>query len=274
MGIIESIKKGFGTAHGGLGLVAVLFIYNLVINLIYLPIQARMPVPVPGQLPILPPAGLLALAMAINVIVILLGIYINGGVMSYVKESVSGNLNMSNFWEGGRKYYGKLFLLGLLVFGYVALLFAVGALLIGVSTAATKGITNPLSIAAMLILGLIGMLSLLFIFFSPYAIVAQGEKVIGSIKQSVNFVKSFFWPFLGVTVILILIGLVIGFVIGLLLGFLGIALARLDMVVKIISAVLTSGLSSYLLVVAVGCLMNFYLGRLGLTKGTSTQQAA
>lgn len=274
MGIIESIKKGFGVAHTGLNLVLMLFVYNVVINLIYIPIQARMPMPLPGQPPVLPAPGLITISIIINAFVLLLGIFINGGILNYSKGAASGTLAMENFWEGGKKYYGKLFLLGLVVFGFVALLFAIGALLVGVSTAAAKGAANPISLVFMVIIGIIGLVSLLLVFFSPYSIVAQDEKLMGAIKQSVNFVKTYLGAFLGLAAILVLIGLAIGFVLGLLLGFLGVALAKLDMVVKIISAVLSSALTAYLLVVATACLMNFYLGRLGLIKGASTQQAA
>ena len=82
MGMLEAIKRGFGVASKNLALVLVLFVFNLIwnmINLAFMPAGATA-APTAGAttIPAIPPEAVLS-TLAISVLFIFVSIFMQGG---------------------------------------------------------------------------------------------------------------------------------------------------------------------------------------------------
>src|SRR3989338_4513484 len=100
-GILEAVKKGFGIATKSLGLVFVLFIFNLIFNLVSIPLAAK-----PGAQPT---GQATAGAIIFSVLFILISIFIQGGALGIVRDTIKeGRAKLAGFTSYGLKYYLRL----------------------------------------------------------------------------------------------------------------------------------------------------------------------
>lgn len=256
MGIIESIRKGFGIALKCLGLVAVLFVFNLVGNLATLPFTPADNTNVSARA--------IAPLMIVSVLFVILSIFVQGGSLGLVRDVVKGGkADLVAMPKYGVKFFVRLLLLGLIVLSLVVGL----ALAIALLVSLTSGLNNPVISGIVLIISLaLAIASALYFFIpcilSPYAIVCDEAGAVGAIKKAIEtgrkpFVKVF--KLLGLVVLLVLIALGVGFLVGLLVGLVSAVLPANAS--RILMIIVSSAVNSYLGVVATGAFMVYYLGK-------------
>jgi len=180
----------------------VLFV-PLLINLLLVIIPIGLLFIIPGLQPpniIYPPKGfMLAGFIIVGIIMLLLHLLISAGRLNMTKEAVLGNQPlMEHFWEGMKKYTGRIFQGGFMIFGGMLLLFL---LLVPLGMALGR---NVLILVVLLI-----PLLIVFVLISFWQIILVYEDFTPteSFKRSWNFTKKHF----GLIVILnILRGLLTG----------------------------------------------------------------
>ena len=247
MSIGESILKGFGVAKKSSGLMLVLFVFGFVFTLLNLFLAPPAATANPNQPP--PPA-----LIAVGAVFILLTIYFQGGSLAYVRDRVkTGSASLANFTSGGAKYYGRLFLLGLVV----ALIIGVFVLLAALSSAFLQSIP-ALAIPLAIVFGALGLSFVVLLFFSPYAAVVDEKGVGASIRLSMKLVKKNILPLLGIVVVLVLIGFGLGLILGAI--FAGVSLVvKAEMPASVIIALLSNLVNAFLGLVVTGAFTSFYL---------------
>lgn len=265
MGVMEAIKKGFGVATKSMGLVLLLFIFNLVGNLASMPFATVTPgTNVPPQTT--------AAALVFSIVFILVSIFVQGGALGLVRDAIKeGKMKLGGFVSYGTKYYVRLLGLGLLII----LIIGIVALIAGLIVAATAPLKNNVIttvaiIIAMAISVIMGLLYFIPFTLSPYALVCDEMGVVGALKKSLEVGKKPFsrvFTLLLLFVLLILIALGVGFIIGFLVGLVTAVVPAT--VGKVLMAIATSIVNGYLGIVMTASFMVFYLG---LTKKASTEK--
>ena len=260
-GIFEAIKKGFSIATKSLGLVLILIIFNLIGNLISIPLA----VPV-GQTPT---PQVMTGAIIFTVVFILISIFIQGGALALVRDSIKeGRMNLASFAPYGAKYYLKLLGLGVLIILIIGIVALIAALLIAVTAPLNNVVISGIAIGIAVAIGVVASLFYFIPFaLSPYALICEGLGVIASMKRSLiiakkPFVRVFFLLLL--FVILILISLGVGVVFGFIVGLISAAIPATAG--KILMAVITSIINGYLGIVMMTGFMVYYLGLVGKTE--------
>ncbi len=256
MGVIEAIKKGFVVAAKGMSLVAVLFVFNLVGNLATLPFT-----PAPG-------AAVTAQAtlplLIISLIFILISIFIQGGSLGLVRDIVKeGKMKLSAMAQYGAKYYARLFVLGLIILLFVAVVALLAALVIGLTAplnnAAISGVAVAIVLAVTIALALYFFIPFIL---SPYAVVCDELGAIEALKKGIAVGRTPFsrvFTLLLLVILLVLIALGVGFLIGLLVGLVSAVLPAEG--ARILMLVVSSVVNSYLGVVATAAFMAYYLAK-------------
>ena len=242
MSVKSSVKKGFGVARQSLPVVGILSLFGFIwslINLYYAPrVQQN------------PQTALSILIIIATIIFLFVSIFLQAGSLGYVRDKIKqGQADLSIFLSTGGKYYLPIFLVGLIITLVAVVLIVLAALCVA--------FLKVVGIVIAVIIAVIGVYLLLLVFFAPYIIVVKDEKAGAALKKSVSLVKKNLLAVLGISLILILIGFVIGILIGLLLGLTNVVVP--SPASKIIYALVSSLLNSFLGVFVTASFMNFYM---------------
>lgn len=254
--IIEAIKKGFGVAAKGMGLVAVLFAFNLIGNLASLPFT-----PAPGAAAT---PQLAAPLLIVSFIFIIISIFIQGGSLGLVRDAMKeGKMKLAAMPQYGAKYFVRLLVLGILIL----LLVVIVALVAGLLIALTTPLNNPIVTGiAIVIAAVIAIMALLYFFIpfilSPYAVVCDDVGAIEALKKSIAVGRKPFpkvFALLLLVVVVVLISLGVGFLIGLVVGLISAVIPA--GAGRILMLVVSSAVNSYLGVVVTAAFMTYYLSK-------------
>ena len=251
MGVVEAIKKGFGAAAKNVGLIGVLFVFNVVMNLVSLPFAQTAASPNPQ---------FTATTLLISLVFILISIFLQGGSLGIVRDYLKqGKSELSKLVSYGSKYYLRLFLLGALI---VAVIFVAG-IIAALIIAATAPLNNAaVTIIAAIIAIIIGVIALFYIFlliFSPYVLVCEDKGVIDALKASIKIVRGAILKTLLLLVMIILIAFGIGFLVGFLTGLITVMMPV--SVGQVVIAVISSLFNAYLGLVMMATFMIFYFAQ-------------
>jgi hypothetical protein len=249
MGVIEAIKKGFGVASKNLGLVLILFVFNLIWNLASIPFVGPAATARPD---------LAAVAVIISIVFILMSIFVQSGSLGMVRDYIKqGKMALNKFAEYGAKYYLRLFGLGLLIVLIIAVIGLIAALIVFATAPLNNTVVTVIAAIIAIGIGVIGVYYILLLMLSPYAIVCDEMGVIASMKKSLAMVRKAFWKVLLLLVLLILISMGLGFIIGLLTGFASVALPVVAG--RILTGIVSSIFNGYLGIVMMASFTAFYL---------------
>ena len=268
MGILEAIKKGFGVASKNMLLVFVLFIFNLIWNMINIAIIPAGALPTPGAAVATPPAVPPQVALTtffFSILFILVSIFMQGGSLGLVKDYIKeGKMKLSQFASYGFKYYLRLLGLGLLIILIVLIIALIAALIILATTPLNNMVVTVIASIIAAIIGLAGIYFVILLVMSPYALICEGVGVIESMKKSIGFVKKTFWKVLLLLVLLILIAIGIGVLLGVLTGLLTVMLPQKagQMVIGFVNSIF----NGYFGIVMMAAFTAFYLSVAGKNK--------
>lgn len=270
MGIVDAIKKGFGLANKNLLLVLVLFIFNLIWNMINIAIMPQGAVPAVGMTPTAttPPAvppETAALALITSVIFILASIFMQGGSLGVVKDYIKeGRMKLGSFASYGLKYYLRLLGLGILIILLVLIVALIAALIIAATAPLNNAIATVIAVIIAISIGVAGIYFVLLLVMSPYSLICDDAGIIEAMKHSMNVVRKAFWRVLLLLVLLILIAIGIGVLIGIITGLLTVAIpAKAGQVVM---GIVNSLFNGYLGIVMMAAFMTYYLALAGREK--------
>jgi hypothetical protein len=248
MGIGASIKKGFSTAAGSMGLVLVLFLFGAFWNLLNIFINARVTEPTPQTS---------IAVIAAGVVFILLSVFMQAGSLGFVKEKLkTGASSLGTFAASGGKYYGRLFVIGLLI----ALLIGAFVLVAALAVAAIGDRIPALAIGIAVVIAAISLYFVILLFLAPYIAVVDEKGPIASLKESVGVVRRNILAVLGIAGLLVVIGFVSGLLLGLIFALISTAAGE-GVPSQSIFAVLSSFVNAFLGVLVSASFMAFYLGR-------------
>jgi hypothetical protein len=268
MGVIGAIGKGFSVATKSLGLVLILFVFNVLGSVASLPFANVAPGAAATP-------QLTAGALIFSIAFILISIFIQGGTLGLVRDAVKdGKMNLAAMPQYGLKYYLRLLGLGALI----VLIIAIIALIAGLLIAVTAPINNPIVTTIAIVLAIVLAIGIGLMFFipftlSPYAIICDDMGIVDAMKKGIEAGRNPFsrvFVLLGLIALLVLIALAVGFVIGFLVGlvtaFLPAAIGRGVMMV------VTSALNGYLGVMITASFTVYYLGITKKTEGVAAKK--
>ncbi|MFH1258334.1 MAG: hypothetical protein ABII74_00725 [Elusimicrobiota bacterium] len=199
-GILVFIGKGFKLANQNWKMISMVFGFYLAMGLINLPIQNKLPRA--GTLAQDIPLFWAVMAILMLIINFLAGVFLQGGLLSFVKEIIKkGETSFANFWQGGKKFYLKLFLFSLLVVSAIIILMVVMlmcGLLFSLLARGNQAVMQMIFFVFIFLGGIIGFVVSVFVVFSPFIIVDQEEKLFPAIRESFDITTKnlTFWRFL------------------------------------------------------------------------------
>jgi len=270
MGIVDAIKKGFGVASRNLLLILILFIFNLIWNMINIAIMPAGALLTPGTAPaagtppaISPQVAITSLLAAL--IFILLSIFMQGGSLGVVKDYIKeGRMKLGSFASYGIKYYLRLFGLGIIILLFIVIVAIIAALIIAATAPLNNIIATVIASLVAVAIGLAGIYIVILLVMAPYALVCDEIGIIDAMKRSIKIVRKSFWKILLLLALLILIAVGIAVLIGILTGLLTVALP--SKAGQIVIGVVNSIFNGYFGIVMMAAFMSFYLALAGKEK--------
>jgi len=268
MGMLEAIKKGFGVASKNLVLVFVLFIFNLIWNMVNIAIMPGGTVPAPGvdasQAPAVSPQVALT-TLVFSILFILISIFMQGGSLGVVRDYIKeGKMKLSQFASYGSKYYLRLLGLGIIIILFVLIIAAIAALIVAATAPLNNVIATVIASIVAIAIGLVGIYFIILLVMAPYTMVSDEIGVIEAMKRSMRVVKKSFGKILLLLALLILIAIGIGVLLGLATGL--VALALPPKVGQMIVGVVNSLFNGYFGIVMMASFMALYMALAGQEK--------
>jgi hypothetical protein len=267
MGVMEAIKKGFSLAAKSMNLILVVFIFNLIWNVLGVFFAPAPPAAVPGEAvaPEVNPVWVI-----LSILFILLSIFIQGGILGVVRDLVKqGILKIGKFINYGKKYYLRLLGLGLLIMLIILVIGLIAAIIVAIGAPTGNSVVIGITSILALIVGAVGLYVMLLLFLAPYIMVADDLGVIEAMKKSIDIVRRNLLKVLGLAVMLVLIAFGMGFVLGVVTGIISVAMPGI--VTQMLTAILTSGLNAYVGILMTASFMSFYVAMANIGR---TQQGA
>ena len=260
MSILGAIKKGFNAASSNLGLVLILFVFNLIWNIVNVAIMPAGALPVPGAAPATPPAippQVALTTLVFSILFILVSIFMQGGSLGVVRDYIKeGKMKLSAFASYGLKYYLRLLGLGILIILIVLIIAVIAALLIVATTPLNNVVVTVIASIIAIAVGLVGIYFVILLVMSPYSLICDETGIIAAMKKSMAVVKKAFFRVLGLLALLILIAIGIGVLLGVVAGLLTVALPVKTG--QIVIGVVNSLFNGYFGIVMTAAFMIFY----------------
>jgi len=240
---MDSIRKAFVLSLKAATIFCVITVFNIIVNVINLMV---IPAPVNAEMDIKKSLAVIG----IGLLFFLLAIFIQGGVIAYIKELVkSGSASLASFISNGSKYFLRM--LGIVIITIVIAL-GWGVLFFGILSALLPALK-----VALLILGLIFLIGIMILLILPaYALVGSDLGVMASMRKGVSVTAANFLKVVGILVILIIVGIVVMFIASFITGLLAIPFKQVGGYVAAIVMAISSAVVTLLADIAY---MDFYL---------------
>jgi hypothetical protein len=263
MKVVDAVKRGFEIANTSMKLILVIFIFNLVWNLIVIPFTPEAPLTEGAGVAMSP-----ALTV-ISLLFVLASIFIQGGVLGSVRDIAKENrLDLARFAGYGAKFYLRLLCLALIIVLIIGIVAFIATLIIAASAPTQNAAIITITTIVSFVIGLAGLYLVILLFLSPYILVIEDTGIFQAMAASIAFVKSMLLKILGLAALLVLIGFGIGLIMGIIAGILSLAVT--GRVLQAITGVLNGGVNAYLSVIVRGALTVYYLA----AKGTEAPKEA
>lgn len=268
MGILEAIKKGFGVASKNLALILVLFIFNLIWNIVNITLLPAGALPTLRTAAAAPPAVSPQVSLAVfafSLLFILVSIFMQGGSLGVIRDYIKeGKTKLAQFASCGLKYYLRLLGLSILIILLVLITAVIAALIIVAATPLNNVVVTVIAAIIAVAIGLAGIYFVALFVLSPYSLICEEVGIIEAMKRSIRVVKKAFWRVVLLLLLLILIAVGIGVLLGILTGLLTLVIpAKAG---QIVIGVVNSLFNGYFGIVMMAAFMAFYLTLAGKEK--------
>lgn len=241
--MFDSIGKAFVLSIKAVKIFCVIIVFNIVVNVVNLTI---IPAPVNAEMDIKTSLTVIG----VGLFFFLLVIFIQGGVIAYVKDLVkTGSASLGPFIGNCTKYFTRMAAIVLLT-----VLIALGwsLLFFGILPILLPAIKTPL-----LILGIIVLIGLMILLILPgYALVGSDLGAIAAMRKGVLLAATNFLKIVLILVILIITAIVVMFITSFITGLLSVALKQALNYLAAIAMAISSGIITLLADIAY---MDFYL---------------
>lgn len=238
MKVMEAIGKSFSLTAKSIGLLTVVFIFNIAWSFGTMPFTANV------QSTNLANAKISPQLIVLSVIFIFINIFIQGGILGTLKDMIaSGSKSaLGNFARYGAKFYLKFVGIGLVFLFILALAALIIGAMISIAVVMKNIALNIIVISIAAVLAAVVLYYVFLLFLSPYALVLDDVGVFKAMKNSMQFVKKYVWKLTGLSTLLILVALGIAFCMGLVAGLLSFVLkgAASQVLMNIVSSVVNS----------------------------------
>jgi succinate dehydrogenase hydrophobic anchor subunit len=257
MKILDAIKRGFDIANNNMKLILIVFIFNVVWNLVVIPFTPEASLDAAGAGVAMSPA-----LTILSLMFVLASIFIQGGVLGSVRDYIKENkLDLGRFKGYGAKFYIRLLCLALIIMLIIAVVAFIATLIIAASAPTKNAIMITLTTIIALIVGGAGIYITILLFLSPYILVVEDVGIVESMSRSIAFVRKVLLKIIGLGALLVLIGFGIGLIMGIIAGI--ISLAIKGKFLQFITGILNGGVNAYLSILVTGCLVTYYLAGKG-----------
>lgn len=244
--MFDSIGKAFVLSIKAVKIFCVIAALNLVVNIVNLMI---IPMPVDAEINL----QRSLIVIGAGFLFFLLAIFIQGGVIAYVRDIVkSGSASLASFMQNCVKYFARMLGMALItmliVLGWSVLLFAVVPIFL------------PLLKTEIIILGIIALIGFMILLILPgYALIGSDLGVMASMRKGVSIAVNNFLKMTVILIVLIIVGIVVMFITSFIAGILSIALKQPVNYVTAIVMAISTAIITILVDIAY---MDFYLKRL------------
>lgn len=269
MGIVDAIKKGFGVASKNLSLILVLFVFNLIWNMVNIVLMPAGAVPAPGAEPAATPPAIppevAIMSLVASIIFIIVSVFMQGGSLGVVKDYIKeGKMKLGSFASYGLKYYLRLLGLGILIILLVVIIALIAALIIAATAPLNNAAVTVVASVIAIVIGIVGIYFVLLLVMAPYSLVCDDTGIITAMKKSMGTVRKAFWRVFLLLILLVLIAIGIGVLIGILTGLLTVAMpAKAG---QVVIGIVNSLFNGYLGIVMMAAFMSYYLALSGKEK--------
>ncbi len=240
---MDSIRKAFVLSLKAANIFCVLIVFNIIVNTINLMI---MPAPANTEI-------ILQKALAVigaSLMFFLLAIFMQGGIISYVRELVkTGSASLAPFLGNCAKYFLRM--LGVVI---ITILIALGW---GLLFFGILPVMLPALKIASIIIGLVFLTGIMILLILPaYALVGGDLGVMASIRKGIATAAANFLKVAGILLILVVVGVITMFIASLITGILSIALKS---AVSYVAAAVMAIASAVITLIGNIAYMDFYL---------------
>ena len=257
MKILEAIKKGFEFAGKNMGLVLIVFIFNLIWNWGVIPFAPETP-----EIGVGPGVALSPALTILSVIFILVSIFIQGGVLGSIKDALKeGQMQLARFAGYGAKFYLRLLALAIIIISIIGVVGFLATLIVAASAPTGNVAIIAITSIVALIIGAIGVYLVILLFLAPYIAVVEDTGVFQAMRTSIDFVRKILLKIIGLGLMLFLIGLGVGLVMGLIAGLLSLAIK--GRFLQVMTGFINGGVNAYLSIVVTSCIIIYYLAMKG-----------
>lgn len=243
--MFDSIGKAFVLSLKAVKIFCVIVALNLLVNAINLMI---IPAPVDAEMNLQKSFAVIGAWL----LFFLLAVFIQGGVISYVRDLVrTGSASLAPFAANCAKYFTRMLGIALLtmliVLGWGLLLFAILPILL-----------PPLK-AVLIVLGIAILIGFMILLILPgYALIGSDLGVMPALRKGVSMAAANFLKMTGILIVLIIIGVAAIFSASFIAGLLSLALKQ---AVGYVAAIVMAVSSAVITLLADISYMDFYLKR-------------
>lgn len=250
MAIGASLKKGFSATVKSAALVALFFVYGVVVNLINVKVTNRLQTAGSSRRAAL-------ISAAVSLAIALVGVFLQAGVLGYLRDLIKqGTSSIASFFSSGAKYY-----LRILMFGIVVAVVVFAVILAGTLTLNALGEKGRLvGVILAVILSLIAFYFIILIFLAPYLIVAEDKGAFQAMGESIGLVKQHILEVLGMGLLIVIMGFLAGILFGMIVGGANLVMHQQPGATQNTIAVLSSFVNAVLGVYMAAAFMHYTLG--------------
>ncbi len=242
MKIFQAIGSGINVTTRNLRLILWLTIFQVVSGVLTIALAPATATVGPEQSPF----ALIPWWFWIWVLIVLLvGVFFQSGVLTYLKEALrSGTSNWDQFLAGAKKFFVRILVFGLLFMAAILIAAVLVVIISGmfglVFGGGSENAGGAVAVIFSILLGIGVFVGSIFLIFSPMAIVAGDEKLFVGVMKSVQLVTKYFWRSLGLYALLVafifLANLIVSIVVNGLFGIIIRNMTILNYVVTVINA--------------------------------------
>jgi hypothetical protein len=257
MKVVDAIRRGFEIANGNVRLVLVVFAFTLMYASIMALSIPHSPIEEGDEV------AVWSTVAAMTFVFFLAGTFLQGGVLCSVKDILMENkLYLGRLAHCVTKFYARLLGLNLVTILIINVIAFIAISIITASPPTQNAAIITMTTITELIIGGVGLYLMVLLLFSPYILVMDDAGMFQSIAISMDLLgTATFFKVLGRMSLLVLIGVGMNLTMATIVAMLSLAFD--GKVFHVLTGILKSGVTAYLVIMVSGSLAAYYLAMKG-----------